>query len=162
MLGALFSEQGGPIIVVTQLATAYHCDFMADLTVLFDGSCSLCRASADRVRRLDSGDHIELLDLHEPSVSKRFPQIDREEAMKWMQAVDRKGRIYSGSDAWAQIGLALPGWKLIAWLLLAPGIRWFAAKIYSWIARNRYRWNRTVCEDDSCQVHLGGPAQPRS
>jgi predicted DCC family thiol-disulfide oxidoreductase YuxK len=125
------------------------------LTVLYDGSCSICRASAERVRRFNSRGRIELLDLHHPSAPQRFPQIDREEAMKWMQAVDANGRIYSGADAWARIGLLLPGWKFVAWILLVPGVHFLSAKIYAWIARNRYRWNRSVCEDDSCRVHLG-------
>lgn len=127
---------------------------MSDLTVLFDGSCTLCRASAERVRRFDSRRRIELLDLHDPTAAQRFPQINREEAMKWMQGVDSHGGIHSGADAWARIGLLLPGWNLIAWILLLPGIRWLASKIYAWIAGNRYRWNRSVCEDGSCRVHL--------
>jgi predicted DCC family thiol-disulfide oxidoreductase YuxK len=125
-----------------------------DLTVLFDGSCALCGASAERVRRFDSRRRIELLDLHDPTAAQRFPQINREQAMKWMQAVDSDGRIYSGADAWTRIGLLLPGWNVVAWILVLPGIRWLAAKVYAWIARNRYRWNRTVCEDGSCRVHL--------
>ena len=127
---------------------------MAELTVLFDGHCALCRASAARVRRLDSRKRIDLLDLHVPSVLRRFPQVDRDEAMKWMLAVDPRGRTFQGADAWARIGLLLPGWNLLAWILLVPGIRWLAARSYAWIARNRYRWNRTVCNDDSCSVHL--------
>jgi len=127
---------------------------MADLTVLFDGSCALCRASAERVRQLDSHGRIELLDLHDPSASQRFPQIHRDEAMRWMQAVDRHGHVFSGSDAWARIGLLLPGWNLVAWILLVPGVAWLASRIYAWIARNRYRWNRTLCEDGSCSGHL--------
>ena len=107
------------------------------------------------MRRYDSRGRIELLDLHDPSVFGRFPLIDRDEAMKWMLAVDARGRIYQGADAWAQIGSLLPGWNLLAWILLVPGIRWLARKFYAWIARNRYRWNRTVCNDDSCSVHLG-------
>ena len=110
-----------------------------------------------RVRRLDSRGRIELVDLHHASVPQRFPQIDRAEAMKWMLAIDAQGRTYKGADAWAQIGLLLPGWNFLAWILLVPGIHWFAAKIYAWIARNRYRWNSTVCNDDSCRVHLGRP-----
>ena len=129
---------------------------MAELTVLFDGACNLCRASARRVRQLDRRGRIELLDLHQPSAAERFPQVDREEAMKWMQAVDRRGRIFSGADAWARIGLLLPGWNLLAWMLLVPGVRWVAGKAYAWIARNRYRWNRAVCQDGSCRVHLEG------
>jgi predicted DCC family thiol-disulfide oxidoreductase YuxK len=127
-----------------------------DLTILFDGHCALCRASAARVRRFDSRRRIELLDLHEPSVSQRYPKIDRQQAMKWMLAVDSQGRIYSGADAWARIGLLLPGWKFVAWILLVPGIHLLATNIYAWIARNRYRWNRTICNDDSCSVHLRG------
>ena len=129
---------------------------MAELTVLFDGSCSLCRASARRVSRLDTRGRIELLDLHDASAAERFPAVDREEAMKWMQAVDRQGRIFSGADAWARIGLLLPGWSSIAWMLLVPGVRWIAGKAYAWIARNRYRWNRALCQDSTCRVHVEG------
>lgn len=128
---------------------------MAELTVLFDGRCALCRASAARVRRLDSRGRIELLDLDDPSVIVRFPLLDREQAMKWMLAVDPEGRSYQGAEAWARIGSLLPGWNLLAWILLVPGIRWLAGKFYAWIARNRYRFRRTVCSDGSCSVHLG-------
>lgn len=127
---------------------------MAELTVLYDGSCSLCRASVARVQRFDRRRRIEFLSLHDPSAQARFPQIDREVAMRWMQAVDTHGHIWSGADAWARIGLLLPGWNLLAWVLLLPGVRWIAAKIYTWIALNRYRWNRDLCADGTCSLHL--------
>src|SRR5215470_19306896 len=129
---------------------------MAELTVLFDGHCALCRASAARVRRLDSRKRIDLLDLHIPSVLQRFPQVDRDEAMKWMLAVDPRGRTFQGADAWARIGLLLPGWNLLAWIVLVPGIHWVATKLYAWVARNRYRWNRDLCADGTCSLHLPG------
>lgn len=129
------------------------------LAVLFDGSCSLCRASVARVRPFDRRGRIEFLDLHDPDSIRRFPNIDREEAMRSMLAVNKRGRVYTGADAWAQIGLLLPGWNLLAWILLVPGIRWIARIIYGWIARNRYRWNREVCADGSCALHLP-PADP--
>jgi predicted DCC family thiol-disulfide oxidoreductase YuxK len=109
---------------------------------------------------MDPRERIELLDLHDASVAARFPQVNFEEAMRLMQAVDRKGRVYSGVDAWAQIGLALPGWKLIAWILLVPGIHFAAQHFYAWVARNRYRWNRDLCADGTCAVHFGEPRPP--
>jgi len=127
---------------------------MSRLTVLFDGSCSLCRASVARARRFDRNHKIEFFDLHDPQAAERFPQVNREEAMRLMQIVDSNGKVYGGVDAWARIGMLLPGWNLAAWLLFVPGIRWLAAKIYAWIARNRYRWNREACVDGSCRVHL--------
>ena len=125
-----------------------------DLFVFYDGSCSLCRASIAPVQQLDSHHRIRFLDLRDPSVQQRFPQIDSELAMRWMQAVDAGGRISSGAEAWARIGLLLPGWRYLSWILLVPGIRWLAAKIYAFIARNRYRWNRDLCSDGTCSVHL--------
>jgi predicted DCC family thiol-disulfide oxidoreductase YuxK len=128
---------------------------MARLTILYDGNCGLCRASVARLRRIDRGGRIELLDLHDPSVSGRFPQVNRAEALQLMQAVDPAGKVYSGVDAWARVGLALPGWKFIAWLLLMPGVHFVAGKIYAWVARNRYRWNPELCADGSCAIHTG-------
>ena len=131
---------------------------MAELTVLYDGGCNLCRASVARVRRMDLRARIELLDLHDASVAARFPQVNFDEAMRLMQAVDLHGRVYSGAEAWARIGLALPGWKLVAWLLLVPGIHFVAQHLYVWVARNRYRWNRHVCEDGTCALHVKPPS----
>jgi predicted DCC family thiol-disulfide oxidoreductase YuxK len=125
------------------------------LTVLYDGACGLCRASAERVRRLDCGGRIELINLHAPDAEARFPQVNREEALRWMVAVDRNGRIFTGADAWAQIGLTLPGWNLLAWVLLAPGIHFLAKQVYALVARNRYRWNARLCADGSCALHTG-------
>ncbi|HKE09014.1 MAG TPA: DUF393 domain-containing protein [Candidatus Acidoferrum sp.] len=134
---------------------------MAELTVLYDGSCSLCRASVTRVERFDHRRRIEFLSLHDPSAQVRFPQIDREVAMRWMQAVDARGRISSGADAWARIGMLLPGWNLLARILLIPGIHWIAARIYAWVARNRYRWNRDLCADGTCSLHLPGDSSSK-
>ena len=128
---------------------------MAELTVLYDGACGLCRASVERVRRIDPRGRIELVDLHDLGVAVRFPQVNLEDAMRLMQAVDQNGAVYSGVDAWARIGLALPGWNLLAWLLLVPGIHYVAERFYAWVARNRYRSNRDLCEDGSCALHIG-------
>jgi predicted DCC family thiol-disulfide oxidoreductase YuxK len=130
---------------------------VAELTVLYDGACNLCRASVARVRGRDPRARIELLDLHDASVPARFPQVNIDDAMRLMQAVDPAGRVYSGADAWARIGLALPGWNLVAWLLLVPGIHFLAQHFYAWIARNRYRWNRELCEDGTCVLHVAQP-----
>jgi predicted DCC family thiol-disulfide oxidoreductase YuxK len=131
---------------------------MADLVVLYDGACSLCRASVARVRPFDRRRRIEFLDLHDPSARERFPQVDREAALRLMQAVDARGQVWSGADAWARIGGLLPGWNLLAWLLLVPGLHWLAVRAYSWIARNRYRWNRVACADGTCALHVPGAA----
>jgi len=130
---------------------------MSDLAILYDGACSLCRAGVARVRRFDRRGRLEFLDLHDLVVQQRFPQIDHDVAMRRMQAVDSRGRVFGGAEAWARVGLLLPGWNLLAWVLLVPGIRWLSDGAYSWIARNRYRWNRAACADGTCSPHLPLP-----
>ena len=130
---------------------------MPALTVLFDGHCRLCRASVARARRFDSRKRIEFLDLHDPSAAKRFPALGRDEAMQASLAIDREGRVFRGADAWARIGRELPAWKAVSSVLLLPGVRWIAGRVYAAIARNRYRWNRDACADGTCGVHFAGP-----
>lgn len=130
---------------------------MAKLTVLYDGNCVLCRTSANRLRRHDPTSRVELLDLHDPSISERFPQVDLDKAMRLMQAVDANGRVSSGVDAWVEVGRVLPGWRAVAWLLKIPGIHAVAGWFYAWVARNRYRWNREACVDGSCSLHGHAP-----
>ena len=127
---------------------------MAKLAVLYDGKCGLCRASVERLRRMDRGERVELVDLHTPGVEKRFPQVNIEQAMRSMQAVDTSEGVYGGVDAWARIGMELPGWNLAAWVLRVPGVHFVAGKFYAWVARNRYRWNQEACADGSCALHV--------
>src|SRR5260370_8282699 len=68
---------------------------MPNLTVLYDGACGLCRASVARVRRIDRGGRIELLDLHEPAAPARFPQVNPEQALRPMPPVDPGRKSYS-------------------------------------------------------------------
>ena len=82
---------------------------MVQLTVLFDGACNLCRSGVERVRRMDRRGLIELVDLHDVSVPARFPQVDIDEAMRLMQAVDPSGRVYSGADAWRALAWRCQG-----------------------------------------------------
>lgn len=78
-------------------------------------------------------------------------QVNLDEAMRLMQPVDPAGRVYSGTDALARIGLRLPGWKLIAWFFLVPGVHFAAQHFYAWVARN----HRKPCQDGTCALHGG-------
>lgn len=120
------------------------------LTLLYDGECELCRRSAARLRRADRRGALELLDLNDPAASARFPQVHWERARALMQAVDERGRVYSGAEAWSRAGDRLPGWRRLAWILRLPVLRALAAVVYAWIARNRYRWHPRVCAGESC------------
>lgn len=126
---------------------------MSAVTVLYDGECELCRASVARVQQLDREHRIEFVDLHDPNVGARFPQVDQQKALLAMQAITSDGQVTFGADAWATIFLTLPRWHWLGHLLQVPVIRRFARRFYGWVARNRYHWNRNACAGDSCALH---------
>jgi predicted DCC family thiol-disulfide oxidoreductase YuxK len=72
-------------------------------------------------------------DLTELGVTAR----QASDAVQW---VDLDATVRSGHEALAAtLGTAGAAWKLIARVLLLPGISWTAAKIYRLVADNRYR-----------------------
>jgi hypothetical protein len=77
-----------------------------------------------------------------------------------------KGKPYHGFYGYRRIALALPLlWPLAPWLYL-PGIFWFGARVYGYVARNRFRflWCDSHCklpaqaQDESKNTTRGNPA----
>lgn len=121
-------------------------------TVLYDGDCSFCLASARLLRTLARG-KLQALPLQEHF--QDFPHIDYETAMQEMQLITKDGRNYSGAEAVAKIiEMSYPIIGYGAKLYYIPGIRYLCDRGYRWFARNRYRWFRRQqgCESGVCGV----------
>jgi predicted DCC family thiol-disulfide oxidoreductase YuxK len=59
------------------------------------------------------------------------------DAVQWVQ-ID--GTVYSGHEAIAAVlGTAGAIWRIIARVVMLPGISWMAAKVYRLVAHNRHR-----------------------
>jgi predicted DCC family thiol-disulfide oxidoreductase YuxK len=122
-------------------------------TVLYDGQCRICTASADRIRALDTERRLELLSLHDPNVAARFPEIHREEVLEQMHLIERSGEVLRGADAVRGVLRRLPRLRWLGLLWLVPGFAHLAHVGYGWVARNRYRFNRHVtCDGSVCHV----------
>jgi predicted DCC family thiol-disulfide oxidoreductase YuxK len=117
--------------------------------VLFDGVCGLCEAS------------VQFIIDHDPKARFRFAPLQSEVGRRLLtqhhldaSALDtlvmiEEGRAYVRSTAALRIGMQLGnGYALLAEVLVVIPEPLRDA-VYSWIARNRYRWfgNR-----DSCRV----------
>jgi predicted DCC family thiol-disulfide oxidoreductase YuxK len=114
----------------------------ARVVLIYDGECSMCRASALwLLRRAEAGGarDIEILPCRSPVRRQRFPAIADETCMEAMQLVLPGGHVLGGADAVPEILRRIPRWRWIATVFALPGVRPFARRVYAWIARNRMR-----------------------
>jgi predicted DCC family thiol-disulfide oxidoreductase YuxK len=110
--------------------------------LIYDGECSMCRASALwLMRRALAGrsSELEILPCRSPVRRERFPFIDDATCMTAMQLVLPDGRVLAGADAAPEILRRIPRWRWVAGCFALPGARAVSRRVYGWIAENRMR-----------------------
>lgn len=120
--------------------------------VLYDGECPVCTRQARSLshfarRRIEARPY--------QSFSSTDPRLSRAELDRELKLVTPDGGVFGGAEAIVRAArLARPalGWVLSVYYV--PGLRQVADRLYSWVARNRYRlFGRSgpaVCSDDTC------------
>ena len=109
------------------------------LAVLFDGSCEMCTASVDAIGKFDNSGDVEPLNLHNPEVRAAFPDLEMDNLLEELHAVDDQGRVYRGARAINEIlrrQNGIKGWLAYMWYI--PGYAWLADRQYKRIAATRY------------------------
>lgn len=114
------------------------------VTVLFDGSCGLCKRTMTLVRRLDLLRRVQIMDVMNdwPNVSAKFPTLDQNECLRIMHSVAPGGQVTTGFHAYRTMCKVIPlGWLMLP-LLYLPGVPKIGAIVYQKIADGRFR---TAC-----------------
>lgn len=121
--------------------------------VLYDGKCRFCTSQVAILKRLDLVGRLDFVSLHEPSVSRDFPEIPFENLMREMYLVDRDGLAHGGAAALRIVSRRLPLLWPLAILLHIPGSRPIWNWLYRLIARNRYRIAGKCDDGGTCHLH---------
>lgn len=122
---------------------------MADLTLFYDGSCPLCAREIDHLRRLDRDARIRFEDINEDDFSRRYPNVDPQEASAILLG-EYHGERIRGLDvthrAWSLVGR---GWLTapLRWPLIRP----VADRVYRWFAPRRYRISGWLTGQKRCE-----------
>ena len=107
--------------------------------VFFDGVCNLCNSSIDFLVRHNRKRNLRFASL-QSDFAKEF-LADHPIDQKALESVlyFTNGKLYQKSNAILHIALELPFFFRLAYvfIIIPKGIR---DSVYSWIARNRYRW----------------------
>ena len=125
--------------------------------VVFDGNCGICRTQIERLRQWDVGGRLAFVSLHEPLVSRRWPDLSQDRLMEEMAVVDQRGHHYWGAEAVRYLTRRLPHLWWLAPILHFPGSMLLWRPLYRWIAQHRYWLSRQhsdgICETGNCHVH---------
>jgi predicted DCC family thiol-disulfide oxidoreductase YuxK len=117
----------------------------ATATLIYDGECAMCRASALWImRRALSRGALEILPCRSSVRAERFPQVSEAVCLTAMQLVMPGGSVLSGADAVPELLRRIRGWGWVAGVFALPGVRPLARRIYAWVARNRMRISCSV------------------
>lgn len=135
---------------------------MADVTidknksvVLYDGHCNFCTAQVANLRRFDVFHRLEFVSLHEPSVSKLYPDLTHEQLMEQMWVIAPSGKRYAGAYSFRYLSCLLPMFWPLAPMLHFPGLMPLWSYLYREVAKRRYRIAGHNCDEGTCSIHAG-------
>ena len=129
--------------------------------VIFDGHCRFCLAQVERIYRFDGGQRLAFVSLHDPVVAERWTDLTQQQLMDALYIIDQDGTRHSGAAAFRYLTRRLPKLWLLAPLMHIPFSLPLWQLGYHWIARQRYRWGKTVeCDGAICKVHLEQDSGP--
>ena len=121
--------------------------------VIFDGQCNFCLSQIRILRFLDLGNRrLTFLSLHDPAVSREFPQLKHEDLMQEMHIVEPTDRVHTGSDAVKYLVLHLPSLWITSPIFYLPGTGPIWKSLYRWVANNRYRLAGKNCDSGNCKL----------
>jgi predicted DCC family thiol-disulfide oxidoreductase YuxK len=99
----------------------------------------MCIEGVNQACRFDNTGNLEPVDLFDPDVRARFPDLKLENLVEELHAVDDSGRVYRGARAVNEIVRRQNGLRSrLAYLWYIPGYAWLAHRQYKRIAASRY------------------------
>jgi len=130
------------------------------LHVFYDGSCSVCATEIERYGRKDHAGRLILVDISAPGFDADIFGITLAEFMYQMHAIDQRGRVFRGVEAFWAIWQAFPASTLLGLcgkLIMLPLVNPLARLGYRTFAGIRgYLPKRpNSCSSGSCRIGRG-------
>jgi predicted DCC family thiol-disulfide oxidoreductase YuxK len=135
-----------PLAIVPLVAAAVlACLRDAELDVIYDGDCGVCRTTIAWLAALNWSRRLRFLDLAEwERVAALHPSLDRDACLRDMPVVTRSGRVFKGYDAYRAVALRLPLAVWIAPLMALPVVSHVGRRVYRQVADNRWRTSCSI------------------
>ncbi|MFZ4083542.1 MAG: thiol-disulfide oxidoreductase DCC family protein [Pirellula sp.] len=125
--------------------------------VLYDGHCKFCIGQVANLRRIDIFHRLCFVSLHEPMVSKLYPDLTHEQLMEQMWVISPSGKRYGGAYALRYLTRLLAILWPLAPMMHIPGLMPLWSWGYRAIANRRYQIAGRNCPEGTCSLHATGP-----
>ena len=67
--------------------------------VIYDGNCIFCEKQVRNLLWFDGGQRLSFMSLHDPEVTRRYPELSYDQMMDQMYVVDSAGNYHGGAAA---------------------------------------------------------------
>jgi predicted DCC family thiol-disulfide oxidoreductase YuxK len=120
--------------------------------VVYDGACAFCRASIDRIRKLDRKRRFDYVPRETRGLEEAYPQLDLADFDSGLRLLDTSNQVHVGADAIYQILRKLPPYGWAAWVYRLPIIRGLSRRAYAWVAAHRMELARPCASGSACRL----------
>jgi predicted DCC family thiol-disulfide oxidoreductase YuxK len=107
------------------------------VTVLYDATCSLCRAARAWIERQPRAVAVEFLPAGGAEAQQRFPFLDPAMTLEDLTVVGDGGEVWVGAKAWVVCLWALEGRQALARRLSSPAVMPKARAVVAFVSRHR-------------------------
>ncbi|MGI9506912.1 MAG: thiol-disulfide oxidoreductase DCC family protein [Geminicoccaceae bacterium] len=110
-------------------------------TVLYNGSCPVCRREIEHYQRLDDrdGQGLGFTDISEPAPVLKERALTRDEVKRRLHVIDVDGRLLVGVPAFAAVWDHLPRYRWLSAIVRLPFLRSLVPWLYEIIAFGLYQ-----------------------
>ncbi|WP_080844346.1 thiol-disulfide oxidoreductase DCC family protein [Cytobacillus gottheilii] len=122
------------------------------MTVLYDGTCSLCKESKRVFEKLDWRGKAAWMSLQEYEKISDGTHFNKKELRKEIHLITSNGKVVKGYYAVRLIMLQCPPVFVLGLLMYLPLVPLIGNPIYKWVAKNRHKFFRRKCDDGSCAL----------
>lgn len=109
------------------------------ITVYYDGKCGLCSKEINYYKKISPPNVFRWINIMDSVVELNKKGIKLTQALKILHAIDDKGKIHAGIDAFILIWSQLKRWRMLAKLIKIPLIYQAASFAYLTFAKWRFK-----------------------
>ena len=119
---------------------------MKNLTVFYDGNCGLCNSEINFYKKLDKKKNFNWVDINLNADVLRNYNIDFDDSLMYLHAIDKNGKKKVGIDAFIIIWNEFKYFKILSSLVSIPPFKIISHIIYNFWARRRFKKIKKNCD----------------